>query len=415
MVAMIRRIVILAIGLFGWLSVSCSEDASVHVDPCAEVDSLASAGQYEKAVSLARSIYDSARMSGNRREAVASGARLGRLYYMTFSPDSMYYYFDAVTQDAEELQMYPECIIIHNITGVYNLINAIEYENALHHFYEAIDCAEKSGSTDAYYMLLINVSIIHYIRQDPAGLATAGEICDYGRRTGDSYFMYTGALMYAYMYHSLGNDQEALRYIREAEQWPEHSVGSNSYEPLYASVLASLGRNGEAESVFLHCLEAHRSDDSTMQVEALAGYGKFLAGNKRYREAVEYYRRGLDITEKYQLYFYGYGIYQELAEVYSAMGEHDRAVEYLSMYYDLKDRVFNVEKERSFNSLIRQYEGQKNANELQHRDVQLLKQKAEAVDRTCHSRVCRGPGCGAGRGFTEPLAEYDVQAACSEV
>lgn len=375
MVAMIRRIVILAIGLFGWLSVSCSEDASVHVDPCAEVDSLASAGQYEKAVSLARSIYDSARMSGNRREAVASGARLGRLYYMTFSPDSMYYYFDAVTQDAEELQMYPECIIIHNITGVYNLINAIEYENALHHFYEAIDCAEKSGSTDAYYMLLINVSIIHYIRQDPAGLATAGEICDYGRRTGDSYFMYTGALMYAYMYHSLGNDQEALRYIREAEQWPEHSVGSNSYEPLYASVLASLGRNGEAESVFLHCLEAHRSDDSTMQVEALAGYGKFLAGNKRYREAVEYYRRGLDITEKYQLYFYGYGIYQELAEVYSAMGEHDRAVEYLSMYYDLKDRVFNVEKERSFNSLIRQYEGQKNANELQHRDVQLLKQR----------------------------------------
>ena len=375
MVAMIRRIVILAIGLFGWLSVSCSEDASVHVDPCAEVDSLASAGQYEKAVSLARSIYDSARMSGNRREAVASGARLGRLYYMTFSPDSMYYYFDAVTQDAEELQMYPECIIIHNITGVYNLINAIEYENALHHFYEAIDCAEKSGSTDAYYMLLINVSIIHYIRQDPAGLATAGEICDYGRRTGDSYFMYTGALMYAYMYHSLGNDQEALRYIREAEQWPEHSVGSNSYEPLYASVLASLGRNGEAESVFLHCLEAHRSDDSTMQVEALAGYGKFLAGNKRYREAVEYYRRGLDITEKYQLYFYGYGIYQELAEVYSAMGEHDRAVEYLSMYYDLKDRVFNVEKERSFNSLIRQYEGQKNANELQRRDMQLLKQR----------------------------------------
>ena len=346
MVAMDLRIVILAIGLLGWLSVSCSEDASVHVDPCAEVDSLASAGQYEKAVSLARSIYDSARMSGNRREAVASGARLGRLYYMTFSPDSMYYYFDAVTQDAEELQMYPECIIIHNITGVYT-----------------------------YYMLLINVSIIHYIRQDPAGLATAGEICDYGRQTGDSYFMYTGALMYAYMYHSLGNDQEALRYIREAERWPEYSVGSDSYEPLYASVLASLGRDDEAERVFLHCLETHRNVDSTIQVEALAGYGKFLAGKGRYGEAVAYYTRGLEITEKYQLYFYGYGIYQELAEVYTAMGEYDLAMEYLTMYYSLKDKVFNVERERSFNSLIRRYESQKNANELQRRDMQLLKQR----------------------------------------
>lgn len=45
------------------------------------------------------------------------------------------------------------------------------------------------------------------------------------------------------------------------------------------------------------------------------------------------------------------------------------------MYYSLKDKVFNVERERSFNSLIRRYESQKNANELQRRDMQLLKQR----------------------------------------
>ena len=160
---------------------------------------------------------------------------------MTFSPDSMYYYFDAVTQDAEELQMYPECIIIHNITGVYNLINAIEYENALHHFYEAIDCAEKSGSTDAYYMLLINVSIIHYIsRILPPGHCR--EICDYGRRTGDSYFMYTGALMYAYMYHSWEMTRR-LSGISGSGAVAGAFGRLQLYEPLYASVLASLGRN----------------------------------------------------------------------------------------------------------------------------------------------------------------------------
>lgn len=238
-----------------------------------------------------------------------------------------------------------------------------------------MDYAEKSDNTDAYYKLLTNVAIIHYIRKDPAGLAAAGEIYDYGSRTGDSYFMYAGALMYAYMHHSLGNDAEALGYIREAGQWPEYSVGSDSYEPLYASVLASLGRDDEAERVFLHCLETHRNVDSTIQVEALAGYGKFLAGKGRYGEAVAYYTRGLEITEKYQLYFYGYGIYQELAEVYTAMGEYDLAMEYLTMYYSLKDKVFNVERERSFNSLIRRYESQKNANELQRRDMQLLKQR----------------------------------------
>ena len=370
-----RRVPVLAVYFLVPVLIACSDNAQVQWNPCAVVDSLVSAGQYDRAVGVARTQYDSARLSGDRRVAVGLGARLGRLYYMNFSPDSMYYYFDDVTQDAEELEMYQECIIIHNIIGVFSLINAIEYENALHHFYAAMDYAEKSDNTDAYYKLLTNVAIIHYIRKDPAGLAAAGEIYDYGSRTGDSYFMYAGALMYAYMHHSLGNDAEALGYIREAGQWPEYSVGSDSYEPLYASVLASLGRDDEAERVFLHCLETHRNVDSTIQVEALAGYGKFLAGKGRYGEAVAYYTRGLEITEKYQLYFYGYGIYQELAEVYTAMGEYDLAMEYLTMYYSLKDKVFNVERERSFNSLIRRYESQKNANELQRRDMQLLKQR----------------------------------------
>ena len=343
-----RRVPVLAVYFLVPVLIACSDNAQVQWNPCAVVDSLVSAGQYDRAVGVARTQYDSARLSGDRRVAVGLGARLGRLYYMNFSPDSMYYYFDDVTQDAEELEMYQE---------------------------SAMDYAEKSDNTDAYYKLLTNVAIIHYIRKDPAGLAAAGEIYDYGSRTGDSYFMYAGALMYAYMHHSLGNDAEALGYIREAGQWPEYSVGSDSYEPLYASVLASLGRDDEAERVFLHCLETHRNVDSTIQVEALAGYGKFLAGKGRYGEAVAYYTRGLEITEKYQLYFYGYGIYQELAEVYTAMGEYDLAMEYLTMYYSLKDKVFNVERERSFNSLIRRYESQKNANELQRRDMQLLKQR----------------------------------------
>ncbi len=354
---------------------SCSERESVRYSPCLRVDSLTAAGKYDEAVGLARRLYDSAAVAGDRYAAVSIGTRLGRLFYLMFTPDSMYFWFDRVMQDAEELEMYQECIIIHNVIGVFSLINAIEYENALYHFYAAMDYAEKSSDPDTYYKLLTNVSIIHYIRKDSAGIAAAGEIYDYGMRTGDSYFMYTGALMYAYMHHSLGNDTEALRYIREAGQWPEYSVGSDSYEPLYASVLAALGRDGEAERVFLDCLETHGNDDSTVQVEALSGYGKFLAGKRRYREAVDYYIRGLEITEKCQLYFYGYGIYQELAEVYTAMGEYDLAVEYLTMYYDLKDRVFNVERERSFNSLVRRYESQKNANELQRRDMQLLKQR----------------------------------------
>ena len=148
-----RRVPVLAVYFLVPVLIACSDNAQVQWNPCAVVDSLVSAGQYDRAVGVARTQYDSARLSGDRRVAVGLGARLGRLYYMNFSPDSMYYYFDDVTQDAEELEMYQECIIIHNIIGVFSLINAIEYENALHHFYAAMDYAEKSDDTDGLYWL----------------------------------------------------------------------------------------------------------------------------------------------------------------------------------------------------------------------------------------------------------------------
>ncbi|HIZ87843.1 MAG TPA: helix-turn-helix domain-containing protein, partial [Candidatus Coprenecus pullistercoris] len=351
----------------------CRGQEETVPDRCAEVDSLEAAGDLHKAVTVATGIYDSAMLAGDARTAASAGTRLVRLFYLTDSPDSMFHYFDAALQDAERLGMYRECMAMHNIIGVFDLINALEYESALYHFYESMAYAQKCADLRSYYMKLVNVSIIHYIRKDSTGLATAVEILDYGRETSDTYFLYTGTLMLAYMHHCLGDDRTALECIQKLEQWPEHSTGANSYEPLYASVLANLDQDTEAERIFLHCLGQHGNDDRSLQIETLAGYGNFLSDNGRLHEAVKYYLEGLELTERYGLYFYGYNIYKELADTYSAMGQYSLAMEYLGKYYGLNERVFNVERERSFNSLLRKYERQKSDNELQEKDMRLLR------------------------------------------
>lgn len=340
-----------------------------------KLDSITSTGNYEQAIAFGRKAYALAGRTGNTRLAVSTGARLGRLFYKTFEPDSMYFYFDVVMQDAETLKMYPELIMIHNTTGVFNLINALEFENAIHHFHTGMEYARESGDNDWYYRLLVNVSIIQYIRKDSAGLATAGEIDNYGQQTGNTFFNSVGAQMYAYMYHALGNDRMALSYLQKAMQWPEYSTGSNSCEPLYASVLAALGRDREAEDVFRHCIDSHTDADSTLRVETYAGYGQFLKDRGRYAEAVRYLLKGLDITETHHLYFYGYNIYRNLSDIYQETGDYSLSVKYLNKYYSIKDNVFNVERERSFNNLIQKYEHQKTAIELQEKDLLLLRQR----------------------------------------
>lgn len=142
-----RRLIIAA---FAFLCVvSCGEYAQESTEPCkwericGVIDSLADCGQSREAISLGRTAF-----AGTEDEEamvrVRLGARLGRLYYMESMPDSMYFFFNAVTNDADRLEMYSESMMIHNVTGVYNLLNALDYENALFHFQQGLECAEKS-------------------------------------------------------------------------------------------------------------------------------------------------------------------------------------------------------------------------------------------------------------------------------
>lgn len=375
-----RRLIIAA---FAFLCViSCREYAQEGSESCGYdricgvIDSLADCGQSREAISIGRTAFAGTEdTEEGTRGRVRLGARLGRLYYMESMPDSMYFFFNAVTDDADRLEMYRESMMMHNATGVYNLLNALDYENALFHFQQGLECAEKSGDEDFLHKLLVNISIIHYMRRDPAGLTTSQEIYDYGERTHNSYFSYTGALMSAYMYHCLGEDEQALERVTEAAQWPEYSSGPNSLEPLKGSILAALGRDDEAERTFLGCLNDPEVSDGTVLIELHMNYGKYLASKRRYQEAEQHYLKGLATAESSGMHFYAYSMYEELANLASAAGEYEKAVKWLGRYNEMKNDVFNVEKERSFNNLIRQYENQRNAMEIQKRDIELLRQR----------------------------------------
>lgn len=350
-------------------------DAGTATDDfCRRLDSLSAEGRHSELVAEAVPAYAAVRESGDAAARLRIGCRIGRAYYYLFDPDSMYRYFDDATAGADSSGMSHERIMMLNTMGVFNMVNAINYSQALDYFYQAMNLASESGDRGDYYRSLTNVTIIHYYRRDPEGLETARAIYDYGRENGDAAREYTGALMLAYMYHTLGNDLEALKYVDIALEHPEYATGTGSPEPLHACVLASLGRDGEAEEIFRRCI-GDPATENTILLEALSEYGRFLAARGRLQDAVRCFLRGLDITEEYHLYFYGHAIYRDLADVYSRLGRYDRAVNYLNEYQRITDDVFNVERERSFNALLRNFDRQTARVKLQQKDMQIMRQK----------------------------------------
>lgn len=372
---MLTLVLALAFGLVLVCCAGSEADAGTATDDfCRRLDSLSAEGRHSELVAEAVPAYAAVRESGDAAARLRIGCRIGRAYYYLFDPDSMYRYFDDATAGADSSGMSHERIMMLNTMGVFNMVNAINYSQALDYFYQAMNLASESGDRGDYYRSLTNVTIIHYYRRDPEGLETARAIYDYGRENGDAAREYTGALMLAYMYHTLGNDLEALKYVDIALEHPEYATGTGSPEPLHACVLASLGRDGEAEEIFRRCI-GDPATENTILLEALSEYGRFLAARGRLQDAVRCFLRGLDITEEYHLYFYGHAIYRDLADVYSRLGRYDRAVNYLNEYQRITDDVFNVERERSFNALLRNFDRQTARVKLQQKDMQIMRQK----------------------------------------
>lgn len=345
---------------------------------CGYLDSLSAAGLHTEMISVAVPAFRKAEESSDGSAAARIGCRIGRAYYYLFRPDSMYWYFDRAFPYAEAAGMCRERMIMLNTLGVFNMVNAINYSQALDYFYQAMGIASECGNRADYYSSLTNVTIIHYYRKDPEGVETARQVYEYGIAEGDREREYYGALMLAYMYHALGNDDDAMEYAARAMQYPQYAGGTGSPEPLLASVLAARGRDAEAERIYLGCI-GNPQTDNTVLLEALSGYGRFLASRGRQPEAVRYFLKGLDITEKHHLYFYGHSIYRDLADVCSSMGKYDKALEYLAQYQHITDDVFNVERERSFNMLLRKFDKQLAQTELQRKDLQIMRQRQSIV------------------------------------
>lgn len=160
---MLTLVLALAFGLVLVCCAGSEADAGTATDDfCRRLDSLSAEGRHSELVAEAVPAYAAVRESGDAAARLRIGCRIGRAYYCLFDPDSMYRYFDDATAGADSSGMSHERIMMLNTMGVFNMVNAINYSQALDYFYQAMNLASESGDRGDYYRSLTNVTIIHY-------------------------------------------------------------------------------------------------------------------------------------------------------------------------------------------------------------------------------------------------------------
>lgn len=331
---------------------------------------------------FALDLFNRAIASGDTLLAVQPAASLAFPYLSEDKPDSARFFLDFVEKHAsEDHQSYRQ---IHNAEAIYALRFRMDYPKAMHHFQKAIKYSQEHGYLISEIVLLSNMTYIYYYRNDTAGVKYSRQAYYLAKNTSNVYAQCLSLNSMAMMEMVCGNYSSSLRYARKADSLISESPEYSLYLPEIYSIMAeSHYKSGNADSARIYYDKAfsnliHNSEES-VRIRLDLSYADFLLASGRPREAIDYYWQGIEMSVANYNVDYRDRLYLGLSKAYYATGMKDSAYKYSTKYHAVSDSLYNLDKENQFNQLFLDYQSLKYENELQQKELMLLKSRRAVV------------------------------------
>lgn len=297
----------------------------------------------------------------------------GQSYLLAEGSDSTRIYLDRALIRGRQCEDPVALCRIYNAQGIYAVSIETNYFGGIEYFLEAMEYARSASLNRFYLVAQCNLANTYYMRNDPAGLKYAEEVCRLGAEWGYDYLAFGGAVISAYMHYMLGDQDRALEYIlRTLSDTDKFGYHTELYS-LYANI--AQGADAGAERYYLMALDHIDEKVVTATVMTYLSYGTYLNDRGEYARAIPVLRQGIELSERSNNAVHRYKLYQRISEVETALGRYREALDYFKSYHSQADSIFNVERERSINELRVKYDAERQENMLRKSEIDLIRQQ----------------------------------------
>ena len=297
----------------------------------------------------------------------------GQSYLLAEGSDSTRIYLDRALIRGRQCEDPVALCRIYNALGIYAVSIETNYFGGIEYFLEAMEYARSASLNRFYLVAQCNLANTYYMRNDPAGLKYAEEVCRLGAEWGYDYLAFGGAVISAYMHYMLGDQDRALEYIlRTLSDTDKFSYHTELYS-LYANI--AQGADAGAERYYLMALDHIDEKVVTATVMTYLSYGTYLNDRGEYARAIPVLRQGIELSERSNNAVHRYKLYQRISEAETALGRYREALDYFKSYHSQADSIFNVERERSINELRVKYDAERQENMLRKSEIDLIRQQ----------------------------------------
>lgn len=273
---------------------------------------------------------------------------------------------------------------VYGSLGRYSANIETDYYRAIRWLYKGIRLAQQNSYRQQYALLLSNLASIYYLKKDTAGIKYALECYELGHSMRNPYIIYSGAVNAAYMYFLMKQNEEAMKYIHEAETLMlenDFYDQAHTYN-LFGNVLYDMDEYPQAIEYYKKAMKDKQAAQTSSIVYAHLGYARVLMKQKKYEEAILLLKQGIAISYARANAIHRNELYENLSICYEQMHQYHDALNYYKVFRLENDSLFNKDKERDLSEMRFKYDSERQANLIKQSKLDVMQKEQRIQQQT---------------------------------
>ena len=273
---------------------------------------------------------------------------------------------------------------VYGSFGLYAANIDTDYYRAIQWLYKGITLAQQNNYQQQYALLLSHLANIYYLKRDPAGLKYSLECYELGHSLNNPYIIYSGAVNSAYMYFLTKQNEEAMKYIHEAETLMlenDFYDQAHTYN-LFGNLLYDLGEYTQAIKYYKEAMKDKQAAQTSSIVYAHLGYARVLKKQRKYEEAIPLLKQGIAISYARTNAVHRNELYENLSSCYEYLHQYPEALNYYKVFRLENDSLFNKDKERDLSEMRFRYDTERQENLIKQSKLDVMQKEQRIQQQT---------------------------------
>lgn len=281
---------------------------------------------------------------------------------------------------SEQLNFDRGMVTSNNAIGIANYFMG-NYPQALEHYIKATKILEKTGNKKKLGNINNNIAAVYLeLKQFKEAETYFNKCLKIDEELGDSVGMAESYNNIATIYQDLGKNDIALSYNMKALRIREainDLVGMPSSLTNLGVVFMNMKDYGHSSEYFTKALHLYKvNSDSMGMAIAFANLGDLYESKGEFSQSLAFYDSSVAISKKNKYLEYLSYNYDHISIVYARMKNFESALEYHTLFMNVKDSIYNKENSQQLTEMQTKYETAQKEKEIIESKAESEKQAA---------------------------------------